>query len=295
MAEEKWDGKTRGGLAGYKIFVWVLKTFGINISYCLLFFVSMYFVPFAPKASIAIYRFYRKSVKFNPIKALFYVWKNYFSLGQVLIDKVAVSCGMGHKYTLIKPNHDQFLEMLKRGTSIVLVTAHNGNFEAAGHFLDYIDRPVHLIMYQAELEQIKNFLSEVKTEQNFTPVVMDDKGSHIFKIAEIIKDKGLFCLHGDRYVPKSKTLSADFFGEKVPFTYGPFYITSRFDTDAAFVSLVKTGWKEYTLVFEEMDTSGKPQDVLNQYSSILEDTVKKYPHSWFNYFDFWKKNDNNVN
>ena len=55
---ETWDGKTKGGLNGYKIFVFLLQKFGLNTAYVLLFFMSCLF---------GLFCFQQKQVKLNII------------------------------------------------------------------------------------------------------------------------------------------------------------------------------------------------------------------------------------
>ena len=50
-----WEGKTRGGVLGYKIFVWTLKNLGISFAYLLLRFVVFYFVFASGKSFTAIF------------------------------------------------------------------------------------------------------------------------------------------------------------------------------------------------------------------------------------------------
>ena len=92
MAQE-WKGTTRGNLLGYQIFVWVLKNLGLSFCYALLFPVSFYFVLFSPKTTKELFKFYKTANGFSAFKAAFFVWKNYYFLGQSLVDKVAVYVG----------------------------------------------------------------------------------------------------------------------------------------------------------------------------------------------------------
>ena len=58
MAE--WNGKTRGGSFGYGFFIFLIKHLGLNAAYAFLFVVVPYFVPFAPKATAASWKYWRK-------------------------------------------------------------------------------------------------------------------------------------------------------------------------------------------------------------------------------------------
>jgi len=104
-----------------------------------------------------------------------------------------------------------------------------------------------------------------------------------------MENKEILCLHGDRFIEGSKFLSVEFFGDLARFPYGPFYMANRFETETAFISLIKSGHKEYTLEFHDLNSAQGAQGILNNYSKIMEKMVIKYPESWFNYFNFWKK------
>ena len=45
----EWDGKSKGSLLGYKIFVFCIRNFGIRVSYGVLYFVAAYYFLFLKK------------------------------------------------------------------------------------------------------------------------------------------------------------------------------------------------------------------------------------------------------
>ena len=97
----EWSGKTRGGLAGYKIFVFFIKYLGIGFAYFFLHFVVFYFLLFARKSVRTSYYYFNKRIKYPPIKAYLHVYRNFYRLGQSLIDKVAFLSGFDSRFTLI--------------------------------------------------------------------------------------------------------------------------------------------------------------------------------------------------
>src|SRR6478736_5308608 len=94
-----WQGKSRGNKSGYKIFVWVLRNFGILPAYFLLRFVVLYFCFFSYKTSRPLFAFYRKRMGYGTFKSIGYLYKNYFQLGQSLIDKLVVMSGIKNNFT----------------------------------------------------------------------------------------------------------------------------------------------------------------------------------------------------
>jgi hypothetical protein len=60
-----WHGKSKGTPLGYRIFVVVLKTFGVLPAYFLLRFVVLYYFFFSFKASRQIYLLYRRKLGYG--------------------------------------------------------------------------------------------------------------------------------------------------------------------------------------------------------------------------------------
>ena len=51
----KWDGKSKGTLLGYKIFVFCIKKLGIKAAYFVLYFVASYYFLFLKKSNKAVF------------------------------------------------------------------------------------------------------------------------------------------------------------------------------------------------------------------------------------------------
>ncbi|MBK7605651.1 MAG: hypothetical protein IPI15_19210 [Saprospiraceae bacterium] len=44
----------------------------------------------------------------------------------------------------------------------------------------------------------------------------------------------------------------------------------------------------YQFSCSEAHQGEKPQELLDNYVTHLEDKASKYPHQWYNFYDFWK-------
>ena len=58
-----WDGKSKGTVIGYKIFIYSIKIFGVSTGYLILRFVTFYYYLFAKKNRQAIESFYAEALK----------------------------------------------------------------------------------------------------------------------------------------------------------------------------------------------------------------------------------------
>ena len=146
-----WKGKTRGGLLGYKIFVFVLNKLGLKVAYFLLRLVSVYFVFSAPKATKAIYQY-------SILKAVGNVFANFYIFGQTILDKMAIMSGAVTDFTYDFDGEEHLHQLKSMGRGGMLISAHLGNWDIAGFLLKRIDVKINIVMFEAEHEQIKNYL-----------------------------------------------------------------------------------------------------------------------------------------
>lgn len=292
-----WKGKTRGGLTGYKIFVGILKYSGLPAAYFLLRFVALYFFLFNPKSFVTIFKFYKKRLDFAFFQSIFFVYRNFYSFGQILLDKIAIMAGFNSKFSFTFEGEEFLRKMVEEKTGGLLISAHIGNFEMAGNMLERLNTKVNIIMYDAEHEKIKGYLSSI-IRKNFNIIVIKEDNSHIFEINKAFSDKQIVCLHGDRFIEGSKTLTSDFLGGKAKFPSGPFYMAMKFNVPVSFVFAMKESKNSYHFFasppryYQQQGIQIKRDkvilNIIEDYISHLERTIHKYPTQWFNYYNFWE-------
>lgn len=290
-----WEGKTRGGVLGYKIFIWTLKTLGISFAYFLLRFVVFYFVFASGKAVTSIFNYFHKMHKYSKIRSLICIFKNYYLFGQVLVDKIAMLAGCQVKFTFDFEGEEYLRQMDKGG---LLISAHVGNWEIAGQLLNRLEKKINIILFDAEHQQIKTYLSEVLTNRNVNFIVIRDNYSHLLEIKQALADKEIIAMHGDRFIEGNKTVVADFLGKPALFPVGPLNMASRFNVPVSFVFAVKETRKHYHFYATpllEIPFSRNPKqreislnDAVKVYVRKLEEILLLYPLQWFNYYNFWK-------
>ncbi|MBK1440795.1 hypothetical protein JHJ32_12410 [Parapedobacter sp. ISTM3] len=287
MAE--WEGKSRGTVSGYKVFIFLINHAGINVAYLLLVFVSLYYFLFSRQQTSAIYRYFRTRRQQSRLQSLINTYRNYFVFGQTIIDKVAITAGLAHKYTYEFDGIDHIRQLAKNNSAGILISAHVGNFEVSQHFMGEFDKQIHLVTTDEEQRAIKSYLASIMAKPKTGFIVVKDDLSHVFEINRVIGEKGIICFTGDRFVGGTKTLTADLLGQPARFPAGPFLISSRLSTPVLFVYVMRERRKHYHLyarkaVFDHRDA----KSLLQAYTQSIEQILTKYPLQWFNYYDFWK-------
>ena len=295
---EKWDGKTKGGLLGYKIFVYLINKLGLNSAYFLLFFVSFWFAIFSKTGSQAQYYLFRKRFKQSILLSLINVWRNNFIFGKILVDKVAILSGLKDRFSTEHTNADVIENMILNKTGGILVNAHIGSWEVAGQLLDRYGGKISILMFDEEQEQIKTYLSTVEDQKiEIVPIKAD--GSHMLKISEILNNMGIIVMHGDRFTEGVDTFEHDFLGAKAKFPSGPYHLAAKFGVPISFATAFREKNKHYHFYAIKpfyIEYPGNIKDrkleIYNKskiYINELEKMIKKYPLQWFNYYQFWNE------
>lgn len=286
--KESWKGESRGTVLGYRIFFATLRLFGIRGAYALLRFVAFYYFLFAWKVVKIQYNYFRSVHNYPWWKAYFSVYGNIVQFGQTLIDKVVVMSDRALPFQVIREGEDLIREALREGNGVLLVSAHVGNWEAAGQLLNSLDTTVNLVMMDLEKEQIKGFLKEKMKERKLNIITIGDDLTHLLAIKQAFARNEIVALHGDRFIAGQRTMEQEFFGRPAHFPLGPFILSSKLKVPTLCVFCMKqTSLKYHFYAYPAGETGAKPEVLLAQFVNLLSQKIEAYPRQWYNYYDFW--------
>ncbi|KFF17934.1 LpxL/LpxP family acyltransferase [Flavobacterium hydatis] len=286
----EWDGKSKGTVLGYRIFVFLIQKAGVKSAYLLLYFVASYYFLFLKKSNRAIFYYFNKRLGYSYFKSKKMVFKSYYTFGQTIIDKVSISAGMRDQFTYEFDGIETLKKLLAEQKGGVLISAHIGNFEIAEHFFGEIDInfQINLVTTDLEHSNIKKYLESVTQKPTVKFIIIKDDLSHIFEINAALGRNELICFTGDRYFEGTKSLSDKLLGQEANFPAGPFLIASRLKVPVVFVYVMKEPNLHYHLYAREAVVKHRDEKgLLSAYIENVESMLKKYPLQWFNYFDFW--------
>lgn len=285
-----WDGKTRGTLTGYKIFLFFINFLGLGFAYLLLRLVSFYYYIFAVKPRNALLSFYKDTLQISGSVAKKLVRRNFFVFGQTLVDRAAFLLEKSAQFNLTFENENYLIDIRNEGKGGILLSAHLGNWETAGNLLKgRVTSMINIVMLDAEVENIKKFMELSTGGSRFKIIAIKNDLSHIISIRNALKNNEFVAIHADRYLEGAKYTEVDFFGKKAKFPSGPFIIASKFDAPVTFVFAAKDGKYSYHLSATKPITAKmKPEEIASLYVAELEKKTRQYPEQWFNYFNFYK-------
>ncbi|MCX6249038.1 MAG: hypothetical protein NTW10_15030 [Bacteroidetes bacterium] len=169
----------------------------------------------------------------------------------------------------------------------------------AGNLLNRLEKNVNIILYDAEHQQIKGYLSDVFKERRVNFIVIREDFSHLEEIREALRRGEIIAMHGDRFIEGNKVFRMNFLGKPALFPAGPVNLAARFGVPVSYVFAVKETRKHYHFFatpLRNIEFSGnlkKREIILKEaveaYVTALEKTVKRYPLQWFNYYNFWER------
>ena len=289
-----WQGKSKGSPLGYRIFVFILRVGGVMPAYLLLCFVALYYFLLSFKTTKSTYSYFRGRLGYSLWGSLRNVYRNYYIFGQSIIDKVVIMGNIPNKFTFNFDGRHNLENMARMGKGGMLLSAHIGNWEIAGHLLRHIDTRLNIVMFDGERENIKRYMESVTGKMEVNLIIIKNDLSHIFQIDEALKNNELVCMHADRFIEGNKTISTEFLGADAKFPLGPFLLASRFKVPVSFVFAMKESTFHYHFFastpqnYLDLDKHTGALQVLNDFVHEMETKVRRYPEQWYNYYNFWQ-------
>lgn len=292
LKHDKWAGTTYGNGWMHKWLIRFLKVIDVRLLYA---FAFVFIVPptmaVNNKARKTIYQFYRKRFGLGCLKSSWMTYKNHCAFSQVVIDKFAMYAGK--KFQITIDGYDQFQLLSEQSPGFVQLSSHIGNYEIAGYSLVAKNKRFNALVFGGEKASVMANRSKLFDGNNIRMIPMMADMSHLFVIDQALSDGEILSMPADRVFGSQKSFSIDFLGAKAKFPQGPFLLAAMRNVPMLFVSVMKTAATKYYISVRRIEckvtgsTRIKAENLAGQYVSLLEDTVRKHPAQWYNYFDFW--------
>jgi predicted LPLAT superfamily acyltransferase len=148
-------------------------------------------------------------------------------------------------------------------------------------------------MYDGEQQQIKDYLESITEKHSARIILIKEDLSHIYAIQDALANNAFICMHADRFLEGNKTFTGVLLNQSARFPAGPFLLAHTFHSPVSFVFAMKDRAFDYhfyaspaKIYTGSRDSSA--QEMLQDYCTDMEKTIRKYPLQWYNYYDFWK-------
>lgn len=291
-----------GNKAGFGIFHFLLKILGPSPAYVLLAFILPYYLLFRKSARLRASHYLKcRFPGHGKVKLFFTTANHFFEFGKVLIDQAAIGILSKERFKVDFPGGESLYAMARRNRGMVMVTSHVGNWQTAMTTMDYMEKPVNYL-FEAEHNEGKHFFDLAGKRKQFK--IISPKGflGGMVECTNALKDNEVVAVMGDR-AWGSKTIEMPFLGKNAKFPITPYYLSYATGADLVILLTVRTGKLAYSFraqcISEGLDRSKISKNeaiklLAERYVESIELFVKDYPFMWFNFYDFWSNDKEEV-
>ena len=291
-----WTGKTGGSALGQKALVFLFHFHKVTVGYVILALVVPFYMLFARKGYLAIYRYFRRRHEYGWLKAFCKTYQNHFVFGQCMLDRFAVYAGRRNFFKVEITGNDIFYRLLDSEKGFVIASSHVGNFELSGYLLRQEKKRIHAIVYGDEAKEVMNRRTAALGANNIHTMQVSNDMSHIFTLNEALQNGEIASMPCDRIFGSAKSVECDFLNGKADFPQGAFALATMFNVPVVTIFVMKESASKYHIYVSQLPTESyetlnkreKINRLTQSFTSELEGIVQKYPEQWFNFYEFWK-------
>ncbi len=290
---QDWTGQTGGTKWMQQSLIVLFRYIDVRIIYAIMAIVIVFYMIFRPYQYIAIYKYFIKCHNYTPLRAVFAAYTNYYMFGQAILDRFAAYAGKKYNFILEDKNIEKTYNNTEEG--LLVIASHIGNYELAGYSFFSSNKDMHIIAFDGETETIMKNRLAMFNANNIHIIPIKKDLSHVFSIYEALTKGDIVSIHGDRMMDAMKELKCNFFNKQASFPIGPFQIAAVINKPIITMFVMKDKWNTYHIYSfflkanYELKKEERIADLAQQYAKHIEEVICKYPHQWFQFYDFWKK------
>lgn len=271
--------------------VFLFKIMPLEVMYGVMALVVPFYMLFNNRGYRAIYHFFRRRMGKKALTSVWHVYRNHFAFGQVVLDRFASYAG--RRFKVVVEGNEHFQRLTEGDGGFVMLSSHVGNYEQAGYVLRPERKKIYALVFDGESEVVKNGRAGRFADKGIVTVPVTADLSHLFLLNQALDEGQVVSMPADRNNGSSKTVTCRFMGADADFPLGPFAITAQKKAPALMVAVMKEKvhrYRAFVVPIEVDRTLSHRQQMAalaQGFAQALENIVKRYPHQWYNYYEFW--------
>lgn len=298
----------RGSTIGIQLLVWLYRFFGQWLFRIVLVPVIAYFVLTGSKARSASFQYLQRINIYNHSTSKvrwYHVYKHFYQFGLAAVDKIRAWLGDVGLKDIIFHNPQTFDSLRNNSSSkgAVFIGSHLGNLElcrAIGEADSALT--INALVFTKHALKFQQALEKFNPNASVNLIQVDALGAETAIMLKEKVDAGeIVIIVGDRtsVTQYGRVNYASFLGQSAPFSQGPFILAGILECPTYLLFCLKQAG-QYHVYLEPFSDSLKLartnkneqlQSIIERYSQRLEHYCLKAPYQWFNFYDFWQKDD----
>lgn len=289
----RWSGKTYGNGWMHRWLIRILRVTDVRLLYA---FVNMFVVPptllVNANARRAIYRYFRRRHCYGRLKSVWQTYRNHCLFAQVVIDRFAMYAGK--RFDIAIDNGDEFDRLAAAPGGFIQLSSHIGNYELAGYSLRAETKRFNALVFGGEKATVMANRNRLFCGNNIRMIAVGADMSHLFEIDSALSAGDIVSMPADRVFGSQKTFVASLLGAEARLPQGPFILAALRGVPMLFVAVMKESPRRYRITVRRVDSdtaapaSKRARALAAEYARCLEETLRRYPGQWYNFYDFWE-------
>jgi len=296
QTKREWTGVTGGNTLGQKSLLLFFHFVNVTVGYVFLALTVPFYMLFRRKGYLSIYRYFRKHFSCSPLKAFLKTYLNHFIFGQCMLDRFAVYAGRKNFFRLRFTGNEEFHRLLDDKKGFIIASSHTGNFELSGYLLKQDKKRINALIFGGETKEVMENRLRLLNMNNVSIIPVMDDMSHIFTINDALSAGEIVSMPCDRIFGSAKSVECDFLSGKADFPVGAFTLAAHFDVPVVAIFVMKESATNYHIYVKpivindsvQVSKREKTELLTLKFVEKLEETVRKYPEQWFNFYEFWE-------
>ena len=296
-AQTEWtQRKERSQRPVVRFMVWFSLLLGRRISRVLLRGIALYFLLFSPKARAALQLYYQQLWQRRARWSELY--RHFFAFSSVIHDRIFLLDGQHGQFDVRLDASDRAVieRALQSADGVVIWGAHFGSFEMLKALSAQNGQTVYMLMYGDNADKLNAILAAINPQAPVHVIALNRVDSMLQAQEKLMQGHWLGML-ADRTFAADETVALPFLGKEARFPTGPMRLAAMLGCPVLFLAGAYVQGRHYQIHAHVMGDFGDcPREeraqrmahVQQAFVQQLEAMCHRYPHNWFNFFDFWQ-------
>lgn len=299
QSEEKnnWSSRSIGSDWQHQAFYVAIKLGGRRAAYFMLYFVVAYYVLCSPltreRASHYLARRFPKS---SGLQRLWHCYLLILEFGKVLVDRAVAGILGTESFDICLDGREELLNLRDENRGMILMTAHVGCWQVAMSALEFLQRPVNMLMRREDGDIDRQYYEHAGIPCPYQ--VIDPTGylGGTLEMMGALKQGQIVSVMGDRLLGSYKSSAqVDFLGEQATVPFSAYKLASATGAPIVVFFTNKTGLKSYQVklakVIRVPQIKGCRAETFTpfaqEFAKVLEAFCDQYPFQFYNFHNMW--------
>ncbi|MFY8275203.1 acyltransferase [Pseudoalteromonas sp. SSDWG2] len=307
MSKRHWSSvQERGSYLGMQFLLAVYKLCGRKILWIFMFPVVFYFYISGKDSRRASYKYWQHLHNVDPSlpKPSFKVGlKHFCTFADSAFDKIDAWLGRITEAQLNYQNQHLFDELVARKQGAIFIGSHLGNLEVCRALgMRHTQSVINVLVFTHHAVEFNRTLQRINPNVSVNLIQVTEMGPDLAILLKSKVEQGEFIvIVGDRTSASSvgRVNYVEFLGEQAPFAQGPFILAALLECPIYWLFCMRNDGGYDVQFSHYSDGLALPRKtrehalsvIIQDYVNELQSVALRYPYQWFNFFDFWQRDE----